>query len=239
MHNMQYFAQFSFIKFFFFHFIFSMIYGKTYLDSTLGIMEPRLSRRGRKQIKSFSSSFGAKKSIKHTLSSVYRCLENYISKREKLTNYTPYLKISPPLLDLQKDNSAKVSLTKKYSFAGAALSLSTSNNLSHLFCSSPTSFGVTKIICQAMPVSIFFQGVRTKILRKKSSEKSKFFCHRKIITNGSNICSSFPNDTRSSKTIDSCFHHIVEAVRYVDKNVKKTEASNTYLCLLSSICFLI
>ena len=41
MHNMQYFAQFSFIKFFFFHFIFSMIYGKTYLDSTMGIMEPR------------------------------------------------------------------------------------------------------------------------------------------------------------------------------------------------------
>ena len=29
MHNVQYFAQFSFIKFFFFHFIFSMIYGKT------------------------------------------------------------------------------------------------------------------------------------------------------------------------------------------------------------------
>ena len=41
MHNMQYFAQFSFIKFFFFHFIFLMIYEKTYLDSTLSIMEPR------------------------------------------------------------------------------------------------------------------------------------------------------------------------------------------------------
>ena len=67
--------------------------------------------------------FWRHKKYKHTLFSIYRCLENYISKREKLTNYTPYLKISPPLLDLQKDNSAKVSLTKKYSFAGAALLL--------------------------------------------------------------------------------------------------------------------
>ena len=53
MHNVQYFAQFSFIKFFFFHFIFSMIYGK--------ISQPwALWKLGRK-VECFSSSFGTKK----------------------------------------------------------------------------------------------------------------------------------------------------------------------------------
>ena len=131
-------------------------------------------------------------------------------------------------MDRQKDNSAKVSIgEKKNSFAGT--SLSSSNNLSHLCSrSSATSFSVTNIICQAGR-HYFFQDWRAEKMAKKLMSLSS--TQRKIITNGSNICSSFPNDTRITKTIASFFHHIVEAVRYVDKNVKKTEASNTYLCL--------